>query len=94
MILKALSNVRSCRAVKPKGKGGISSYAVFYQENYASLADRLKTTTKKVLAPEMGNAWRALSKDEKDVYAEKAREISRERREKRDAPAREKKSAK
>jgi hypothetical protein len=72
----------------------MTSYTVFYQENYASLADRLKTTTKKVLAPEMGKAWRALSKEEKDVYVEKAREISRERMEKRDVPAPEKKSAK
>jgi DNA-dependent RNA polymerase auxiliary subunit epsilon len=72
----------------------MNAYAVFYQENYASLADRLKTKTKKVRALEVAKAWRALSKEEKDVYVEKAREISRERREKRDALASEKKSAK
>jgi DNA-dependent RNA polymerase auxiliary subunit epsilon len=71
----------------------MSTYSVFYQENYASMADRLKTTTPKVIA-EMAKAWRALSKEEKNVYVEKAREINRERREKRDAPVSEKKTAK
>jgi hypothetical protein len=68
----------------------MTSYTVFYKENYASFANRLGTTTAKVLAPEIGKAWRALSKEEKDVYLEKAREINRERVEKGDALASEK----
>lgn len=65
----------------------MTSYAVFYKENYASFANRLGTTTAKVLAPEIGKAWQVLSKEEKDVYLEKAREINRDRVEKGDAHA-------
>lgn len=68
----------------------MTPYTVFYKENYASFANRLGITTAKVLAPEIGKAWRALSKEEKDVYLEKAREITRERVERGDAPTSEK----
>ena len=70
----------------------MTPYTLFFKENYPSFVSRLGTTMSSVqlVTPEIGKAWRALSKEEKQMYSEKAREINRERVEKGDTPASEK----
>jgi hypothetical protein len=68
------------RIDKLKKPGKHNSFSLYTKENFEAFAERLGSTDVKVISRELGKAWKALSKEEKEGYNIRVREINQQRR--------------
>ena len=55
-----------------------NSFVLYSKENFGAFAERLGTKDFKVVSQEIGKAWKALSKEEKEAYKVRMRELNQQ----------------
>jgi hypothetical protein len=55
-----------------------NSFVLYSKENFVAFAERLGTSDFKVVSQEIGKAWKALSKEEKEAYKVRMKKLNQQ----------------